>query len=152
MQASVRRGEAGTHLSLSGDLTEHFDLTPLLPELTGAIEVDLSGVRRINSAGVRQWIRFVSALAEGREVALLRCPASFIWQASMIGNFLGRATVRSFYVPYICPRCEGTRSVLVEVASLDVAGPKLPGARCDGCAEAMESDVVPEVFLGFLGA
>jgi ABC-type transporter Mla MlaB component len=152
MQASIQRGQARTHLSLEGDLTEHFDFIPLLSELGSAIEVDLFGVRRINSAGVRQWIRFVSALAGGRDVVLVRCPAAFVWQASMIGNFLGCATVRSFYAPYICPRCDATRSVLVEVASLDGDGPTLPEVRCDACAEAMESDVVQEVFLGFLRA
>jgi len=152
METSIRRGEARTQLSLEGDLTEHFDLTKLLPELDGAIEVDLSGVRRINSAGVRQWIRFMSALGEGRDVVLVRCPASFIWQASMISNFLGRATVGSFYAPYLCPGCEAARSVLVEVGSLDRGAPALPEARCEACAVAMEADVVPEVFLGFLGA
>lgn len=152
MEASVRRGEGRTELSLEGDLTEHFDLTPLLPELAGAIEIDLSRVRRINSAGVRQWIQFVRALGEGRDVVLVRCPAPFIWQASMIGNFLGGATVASFYVPYICPRCDATQSVLVEVASLDRERPALPDARCEPCAAPMESDVVPEVFLGFLRA
>jgi ABC-type transporter Mla MlaB component len=150
MQASIRRGQARIQLSLNGDLTENFDLTPLMSELDGPIEVDLSGVRRINSAGVQQWIRFMSALAEGREVALVRCPASFIWQASTVGNFLGRATVSSFYTPYICPLCLATRSVLVVVASLDSAAPALPEVRCDACAEAMESDMVPEVFLSFL--
>src|SRR5262245_50806399 len=147
METSVRRGEARTLLSLEGDLNEHFDLTPLLPELDNAIAVDLAGVRRINSAGVRQWILFIGALAHGRDVVLVRCPAAFIWQASMIGNFLGGASVRSFYVPYICPRCEAARSVLVEVASLE--GERLPEVRCDACAVAMESDVIPDVFLGF---
>lgn len=148
MQASIRRDPAGTHLAFTGDLTEDFDFSPLLPDLEGALEIDLAGLRRINSAGVRQWIRFMGALGEGRQVVLARCPTSFIRQAGMIRNFLGHAAVQSLYAPYLCPGCEAARSVLLEAAAL--AGRSFPEIRCDGCAEAMEVDVVPEAFLGFL--
>lgn len=148
MEAFIRRDAAGTHVAFTGDLTEDFDFSPLLPDLEGALEIDLGGLRRINSAGVRQWIRFMEALGGGRQVVLDRCPASFIRQAGMIRNFLGRAAVRSLYAPYLCPGCEAPRSVLLETAAL--AGRSFPEIRCEGCAEAMEVDVVPEAFLGFL--
>lgn len=151
MQASIRQDPTATHLTLDGDLTEDFQILTVAEALDGPLTpltIDLAGVRRINSAGVREWIRFVGALGPGRPITLARCPAAFIRQAGMIKNFLGGAVVESLYVPYLCPRCEASRTELVEAAAL--AGHSFPEARCEACAVAMEADVVPEAFLAFL--
>lgn len=148
MQASVRQDPTATHLTLEGDLTEDFQILTIAGALDGPLVIDLAGVRRINSAGVREWIRFVGALGAGRPITLARCPAAFIRQAGMIKNFLGGAVVESLYVPYLCPRCEASRTELVEAAAL--AGHSFPEVRCEACAVAMEADVVPEAFLAFL--
>jgi hypothetical protein len=150
MLTSVTRAPAGTHLSLEGDLCEDFDFAPLLPQLEGPVVIDLQGIRRINSAGVRQWIRFLGAISGSADVTLARCPAAFVHQAALIRNFLQRARVTSFYAPYICPGCEASRSVLVEVAT--IAGRSPPPVQCGPCSTPMTIDAVPEVFFGFLEA
>lgn len=143
-------GEAGERrVRLSGDITEQSDFRPLLEALSGAAVLDLAGIRRINSCGVREWVKFVAALgANGVKLALERCSAPVVAQLNMIANFGGGAEVRSIYAPYFCGKCGKDHLELIELR---------PGRRatvrealpCPSCGASMEFDDVPEAFLAF---
>jgi hypothetical protein len=130
-----------------GVMDETSDFEPALATLSSLSVVDLGGVTRINSLGVRQWLNFVRRLPPATR--LERCPVSFVNQLNMIANFAGSTQVSSVFVPYLCPRCEADTEALVEIGE---AEPVLPSPLCETCRSPMELDVEPSAYFAFLGS
>ena len=131
---------------LEGDIDEHADVESLIKTLTASrVSLDVGGIRRVNSLGVRRWILLMRAML-GKDIELLRCPAVFVEQLSTIDGFLGSARVRSVLAPYSCASCGTSTERFLEVASL--AGGVLPrGPACSSCGEPTEFDDLPERYL-----
>ncbi len=151
-----RIGHAGgrTTVTLIGVLDEDVDLRPLI-ELTGEVAIDLSGVHRISSTGVREWIDFMRILSDRCRVFLVACSPASVIQLNLIANFRGRARVESFIAPYECTCCGAEREVLLDAtaaARTMIAGrtaPQVPALSCQ-CGSTMELAELPERYLTFL--
>src|SRR5688572_8525470 len=95
MKFSVEEQSDATRVILSGDISEETDFEPIL-QIAGPIVLDLAGISRINSCGVREWINFVVHLRQGgRELILERCAPVVVTQLNTIYNFTGGGQVRS---------------------------------------------------------
>ncbi|MCA9680041.1 MAG: hypothetical protein H6709_14810 [Kofleriaceae bacterium] len=139
-----------TIVALNGVLDENADLRPLT-ELSGEVSFDLSGVRRISSTGVREWIELMRHLDRRCRVSLVACSPASVTQLNLISNFRGRAQVESFMAPYECPTCGAEREVLVDsVTVLRTGGLSVPPQSCGDCATPMELSELPERYLVFL--
>lgn len=140
---------AATRVAISGEFTENANFSELLGAQTPAIVLDLSGVRRINSCGVREWVHLVEALKHsGRSVELERCSVPFVAQLNMIVNFSGGARVRSFYAPYLCTSCNTEHAELCEMP--DSAAPAVREfSKCPACGSVSEFDDIPYAYLAF---
>ncbi len=150
LRLDLSTADGSTRVALDGDLTEHADFTAVRAITTPQIVFDLRDVRRINSCGVREWIRLMEALRDGpRAVVLERCSVPFVNQMNMIVNFVGGARVRSFYAPYLCGRCD---EEFVELCDLpDDGAPALPAtAPCPRCGESAEFDDLADSYLAFV--
>ena len=103
-------------MSLAGYVTEAADFKPLL-RLPGPIRMDLGGIERINSLGVRGWVHFIADCeAAGLQIIVDRCSPVMTSQMSMIRNFMGtRTQVASLLVPYFCQACNLDDLQLVEL-------------------------------------
>ena len=137
-------------VELFGDFDETADLRDLASALHGPVAIDLGGIRRINSAGVREWIEFVRDLPHVTELHLVGCSKVSVAQLNLIENFRGPARVDSFWAPYSC-RCGNEREILLE-AHDRFGGPGLPTAPpvlCD-CGQIMELDELPDRYFLFL--
>jgi ABC-type transporter Mla MlaB component len=147
-------GHAGgrTTVALIGVLDEDVDLRPLI-ELTGEVAIDLSGVHRISSTGVREWIDFMRILSERCRVTLVACSPASVIQLNLIANFRGRARVESFIAPYECPCCGAEREVLLDATvtarSAGRTPLQVPALSC-ACGSSMELAELPERYLTFL--
>ncbi len=122
-------------IRLEGDLDERVDLGQL-GKLAGArMRIDLSGVTRINSAGVHRWVLCLEILTKGRQVELCRCSSAFVAQALMIPNMIAGARVESVFLDYWCEPCEQNEVVLVaSVADLQTR------PQCPRCHSVLEPD------------
>ncbi len=142
---------AGTvHVRLAGDITEESSFEPILRSDAPVVVLDLAEVRRINSAGVREWVNFVAELARReRKVTLERCSVAVVQQLNMVVNFRGNADVRSVFVPYCCGACGAERSELLEVVG--PGAPDVASSIACACGGTMEFDDLPETYLSFLG-
>ena len=136
----------GTKIALYGVINEASDLSPLL-KLRSPLRIDLSGITRINSLGVRTWVLFVrDAEATGVDIVAERCAPVLVQQMGMISNFMGtRSRVASLLVPYVCERCSAYQEQLVEAATGQplVIEPTQPCTKCGG---AMQLDEVAELY------
>lgn len=136
---------------LRGAITESARLRDAVDQLPAVVTLDLSGVERITSPGVREWVRFIQSASDGRDVSLVRCSVSIVNQLNLVDGAQGRATVVSVMAPYYCEPCHREDAQPLEVAAGVM--PRLPkDVPCPGCGEAMIFDDLPESFFGFLRA
>ena len=133
-------------VALQGVLDENADLSPLAA-LDGEVAIDLSGVRRISSTGVREWIDLMRALDGRARVALIRCSPASVTQLNLIANFRGAAQVESFIAPYDCAACGCECEVLLDAVR---ASRGVPSVACPDCDTPMDFAELPERYLTFL--
>lgn len=144
----VEKTTAGPVLRIEGDLDETTDFGRVAHPGGGTLTIDLGGVRRINSCGVREWVNFIRGICVKGPVRLARCSIPIVEQLNMVFNFRGGATVDSFLAPYCCTKCEASSVVLLTPAQ--VAGGAPPPSRCDACGGTATLDDLPQRYLAFL--
>ncbi len=142
-----KKEKRGTELviALAGDVTEDADWDKLVSQIDAPqVVFDLADVKRINSCGVRDWLRMMRLL-ESKGVALVldRCSVPIVHSLTMIGGFEGHGHVRSLFVPYYCGVCNTDSRRLHQVAS---GGDVLDGEPCPKCRNVMEFDDLPELY------
>lgn len=153
---SVAEQPAGLRVTLAGVIDEHAHLDRLRGELgprigDRAVTMDLSGVERITSAGVREWILFMRGLPQGKQYVWDPGAPVMIKQASAIVGFLGGATVESFLYPHYCPACDLETTQRFSIGrELDRDRRQLPRLACSRCQAALEPAEEPSQYLSFL--
>jgi eukaryotic-like serine/threonine-protein kinase len=138
-------------LRLSGAIDETFSGFDLPPASHVAIE--LGGLTRITSYGVRQWIRGRDHLSQSaKQLYYLNCPPFFIDQLNMVLNFGGHGQVVTAFAPFSCGTCKSERWALIDVMQRqdDLAAGNVPVERCPDCKTAMQMDELPETYFGFV--
>lgn len=141
---------------LSGSINEEdsdFWEMQLPPAKT--FSLDLSGVRAINSLGIREFINWTKKLEPYESINFHRCPKVFIDQVNLIPNLIPERTkIKSFLVPYFDPSTEEEKSVsFVEGVTYSVVDgqakiqfPKVFSKE----NQPMEIDIIPERYFRFL--
>jgi hypothetical protein len=112
------------------------------------LRLELSGISRINSCGVREWVNFMRSLPPECEVELDRCPPSVVAQLNMISNFAGSARILSVQAPYVCEACGNEENVLLTVTP--GVSPEIGARRCRSCGGEMEFDDIQDSYFAFL--
>ncbi|HEY7955487.1 MAG: hypothetical protein ACHQ17_05520 [Polyangia bacterium] len=156
---------------LTGEIDENADFSDLKRQLSGDVELELDGITRVNSCGVREWVNFVRGLDEVTTLRFARCSPTVVLQLNTIYNFRGRARVISFLAPYVCEVCHTDEYKLLEVDEHfrdQLAHPArhskgggdsarvaewhamVPAFRCGRCGGVMMFDELPERYLSFL--
>ena len=139
-----------TRIRMVGEITEASDFLSLLDGLPERGVIDLEGVRRINSAGAREWVNFTEGLQKrGRSVTLDRCSVAFVHQMNLISNFRGHSKVLSCLAPYFCGKCNKEHPITIDLST--GSAPVLADAlACPDCGSQMEFDDLPEHYLSFM--
>jgi anti-anti-sigma regulatory factor len=146
MKFSVEEQSDATRVILSGDISEETDFEPIL-QIAGPIVLDLAGISRINSCGVREWINFVVHLRQGgRQLILERCAPVVVTQLNTIYNFTGGGQVRSVLGPYYCPACDREEYHLIDLTASETVPDQIP---CPDCEAGMEFEDLQDQYLAF---
>jgi anti-anti-sigma regulatory factor len=115
--------------------------------------LDLGGVKKISSFGIREWVDFITAVSKhATQVVLVECGPKIIDQLNMVANFAGSGRVYSFYAPYRCDYCDAEHRVLL-TADRDheaIKSMKLGNRPCPTCKDAMYFDEDPTSFFSYL--
>ncbi len=145
---SVRKSNemAGTW-NLAGVIDEGADLS-FLERLSGPTRLNMHGVRRINSYGVRAWIEAVRKVPVDVAFELIECPPSVVDQINMVAGFTGRGRVTSFFAPMICDKCGCEKEELFLTEDYR-SRRRLPDVKCPRCAAVMQVDDLEEQYLLF---
>ena len=136
-------------LALLGRIDENAELDELADALpAGQVRLDLAGLVRINSIGVREWMDFVKTIA-GRDVRLVGCAPAFVEQMNAIANFTGELRIDSVLAAFECEH--DSEVVRVEVRTDDARAGRLPAAPpCPRCGRTMEPAVEDDLYYRFL--
>jgi anti-anti-sigma regulatory factor len=147
MTVTTTARDDGLAIRITGAITEGTDFAAALSAARGHVVVDLSGVERVNSYGVREWIHFLRSLeAKSSRVTLAGVSVVMVRQMNMIPEVRGKADVTNVFAPYYCPKCEDERTVaLPEHAKAAPAH-----ATCPECNTQMDFDDVADGYFLFL--
>lgn len=134
-----------------GAITEESDFEVLTSlDGSGELSFDLSGIERINSCGVREWIHFVRRLGDARQsFELVRCSPAIVRQLNMITNFRGPGLVKSVMLPYFCTTCRHEHLTSLDIQA-DVEPEIADELPCPKCGGVMEFDDLPSTYVSFL--
>ena len=147
---SIKCDQEITVVTFQGPIDEDANFSQLIQELSDKANVrfDLSGLARINSCGVREWVNFIRALPSGSSLSLEKCTPAVVSQLNMISNFAGNAKVMSVKAPFVCNNCGSEEDILIEVQANHI--PELKAMACKKCSGSMEFDDVEDSYFAFL--
>ncbi|MBS1122864.1 MAG: hypothetical protein H6Q90_5092 [Deltaproteobacteria bacterium] len=140
-------------ITLAGRIDDASPLGPLGARIpAGDVTIDTSGVRFVNSIGMREWVRLLRVLRDRGTVTLERVAdvlMTQMTQMNMIADLGSNVRITSFHAQYVCPACgaEGTPLVDVNVHGEALARLQAPKLPCPECRAQMELADVPERYL-----
>jgi anti-anti-sigma regulatory factor len=141
-------------LRLAGTIDESFEGKKLAASVSGdTLVVDLGGVKKISSFGIREWVDFITAASRSvRQLILIECAPKVVDQLNMVANFAGTGRVFSFYAPFRCDYCDSEHRVLLQVdKDYDtIKSMKLAERACPSCKESMYFDEDGATFFSYL--
>lgn len=115
------------------------------------LHVNCKGVPRINSVGVKAWIKFFQAVhARGMKVIFLECSTAIVEQMNFISNFRCGGEVSSLFVPFSCEKCHSELVGLFQTEMIKKLQLKIPPLKCSKCGGRAIFDDVPDEYFGFM--
>jgi len=144
---------------VEGPLGETSDLFKYRAEGAKTLVVDLGKATYINSVGVKSWIMWTAKLPSSCALHLRNCPLLFVNQVNTVVGFVPTSTtLDSTQLPWTCPKCSNTQSLLLTCGkdyeySAPGKGPafKLPQqVQCPKCRVEMEPDFLETKTFSFL--
>jgi anti-anti-sigma regulatory factor len=136
---------------LAGSIEESVNFEQLIGPVPSELHVNVKEVPRINSVGVKAWIRYFQSLAtQGKKLRFLECSTAIVEQINLISNFACGGIVESIFVPFSCMKCNSELVGLFKTDDLKKLQLKLPELKCSKCAGKAVFDDIPEEYFGFL--
>jgi hypothetical protein len=147
-----RRVGSVTVVGISGKLAEGFKGRDTARELSGTVVLDLFGVERVTSYGVREWLAFLEELGPRvPQLFLVRCSEAVVAQLGMIRGFAGKGAVLSCLAPFSCT-CGAPCNGLVDLRlhGRDIARGDVPSPVCPTCGnDTTQFDDDPRAYFVF---
>jgi len=136
---------------MAGTIDEDVDLNQINLAGHSQIEIDLEGLRSINSCGIREWIKWLSAVPQ-TQLSFSHCPKVIMDQINMVDGFLPtNGKVNSFYVPYYNDDSGSEKNVLFRYGNEFSEGNLNPPAAVkDEDGNDMEMDVIEAKYFKFI--
>ena len=115
---------------------------------------DFEDLKRLNSAGIQKWIKFLKAASSDIFVELKNCSIPIVNQLNNFPSFIPMDNIKilSFYAPYYCEETDKTYSVLLNVEK-DFPNDdfeKPPVKLSPGTGKIAEFDEIPSKYFSFL--
>jgi anti-anti-sigma regulatory factor len=141
-------------IKFTGTIDESFEGKKLgMTAAADTLVLDLGGVKKISSFGIREWVDFVTTAARhARSLILIECSPKVIDQLNMVANFAGGGRVFSFYAPFRCDYCDTEPRVLLQVDRdfEAIKALRLAERPCLSCQESMYFDEDGATFFSYI--
>ena len=143
--------ERGLTVELQGSLEEQLTLEEQIGEFKGDLMVNCRGITRLNSVGVKMWMRYFQTLKNrGVNFKFAECPPAIVEQLNLISNFSCGGEVLSILLPFSCDKCANDFVANVSTQELKANQLILPKVKCEkpDCGAQFDDD--PSEYLYFL--
>lgn len=135
-----------TVIEIDGYIDEH----AVFPKIKAntKLRIKLGGVKGLNSAGTRSWIRWINDGLPQIPISLELCPFILVKTfGHVVGSAPKNAKIESFYVPYISDETDEKKNVLYmrDINYFEDGTLKHPGIL-DSKGNAMTIDVLASYF------
>jgi hypothetical protein len=150
---NITKEQKGDELVISfvGIMREGVELETLVGPLSGKVRFNCKGIQRINSVGVKNWVRYFESLKKtSLNIVFEHCSPAIVEQVNMISNFLQGYPMVSVYVPFACTKCGSELVGHFEVEALKKLKFEIPTLNCTKCGGVAEFDDIPEEYFNFL--
>jgi hypothetical protein len=146
-----RRDVAGVRvIELGGRIDEAFDGRAVAAAIAPVTVLDLAGIERVSSHGVREWVQMMES-ADVDALYLARCAEPLVNQLLLVRAMSGRASVISFAAPYVCKECDHAFVHMLDcehdAEAIAAAAP--PEVPCPRCGRDARFDDDPEAYRTF---
>lgn len=136
---------------LVGTIDENDDFKALIGSGGKTLTVNCKGVTRINSMGVKNWLKFFLSFAgSNTKILFVEVPPVLIEQFNMIQNFRCGGEIVSVVAPFHCESCKAHFNRTLITADLIQAKFVVASAKCEKCAASAEFDDDGEEYFAFL--
>jgi hypothetical protein len=149
-------GKKGNALivQLTGDVDDAANLEGVIggiPKPPMELHVNCAQINRINSVGVKGWIKyFRAAEANGVPVYFYDCSPAIVQQMNLVFNFLCGGKVLSLRANFACESCGATSLYTLKVPDLLQSSFNVPDQKCVKCGKAASFDDLPKMYFKFL--
>lgn len=152
INVSKEQKPGGVVVKLSGSIEESVNFESIIGfPPPGEMQVNCRDVSRINSVGVKSWIKyFQAAQQKGAKLVFVECSTAIVEQINLISNFTCGGRVESIYVPFACQSCKAELLGLFKCDDLKKLDMDIPPINCNKCSGKAVFDDIPEEYLGFL--
>lgn len=136
---------------MAGSIDEDADFAPLSLNGAAKVDIEMSGLKSINSCGIREWIKWMGT-APSANIVFNKCPKVIVDQINMVDGFLPtNARVESFFVPYYNDESGSEKNVLFRYGTEFTDNAVTPpGEVQDEEGHAMEMDVIESKYFKFI--
>lgn len=152
-KADIKMQKTGETLKveMAGTIDEDVDFSQFNLSGNQAIEMELGGLKSINSCGIREWIKWVGS-AGNAPISFVNCPKVIVDQMNMVDGFLPmNGKVNSFYVPYYNDDSGDEKNVLFRYGTeFNDEGVVAPPQIKDSEGNEMEMDVIESKYFKFI--
>lgn len=150
-QLKKKSGPKGLIVSIEGPIDDRDELEKELGQFLGSLTVHCEAVTRINSIGVKKWMKFFQDLRNKNvDVYFEAVSPALVEQFNQVKNFGCGGSVISFMLPYRCAPCNHNFSMKELVQQVRAKGSPPPHYKCPKCGKDAEFDELPEEYCSFI--
>lgn len=114
--------------------------------------VNCKDVARINSSGVRAWLRHFQSLTDkGLPPVFQELSPALVTQLNLIKNFACGGSIESICAPYLCNDCKKEYAKTFATSEVISSKGKLAGGKCPHCGSSNTVFDEVEDYFRFLG-
>ena len=151
LTVNKQQTKSGLSVELSGAIEETVHFDELIGPVQGELIVKCRGITRINSIGVKTWIKYFQDLkTHGVNFTFTECSYSIVEQLNMISNFACGGEVVSVLLPFSCLKCQNEFVATCKTEDLKANKLQIPNVKCEKVDCGAQFDDNPNEYLYFL--
>lgn len=138
-------------VKLAGAIEEDSDLSSQVGEINGNVVFSCKDVSRINSSGVKVWMKYFQQLAEKKILfRFIDVVPVIVEQVNLIRNFCYGGPIDSVFLPYNCTSCKTEFTSLFSTEELRKLNRRTPQCICPKCGNKAQFDEIEDEYLSFV--
>ena len=138
-------------IHLSGVVDESANLDKTIGTVPAELQVECSGIVRLNSVGVKGWIKFFQGIQQkGTKIRYVNCSSAIVEQFNQISNFSCGGVVESMQIPFSCAKCKTQFEQVFPSAYVKEKNFEIPDVKCQKCDAQATFDDIPDEYFRFM--